>query len=126
MFEANGFLAQLFEILRASGLIVDLVSTSEVTVSCTVNEADKLKKAIPKLSHLGEIKVLEGRAILAVVGRSLSSDANSIGKMFAVLAKANIIPEMITQAESRTSISCVVKEEEVEQALELVHTAIFS
>jgi aspartate kinase len=125
MYEANGFLAQLFEILRIGGLVVDLVSTSEVTVSCTVTDIEKLKKVLPRLSLLGEIKILENRAILAVVGSCLSSQSNSIGKMFSILAKEKIIPEMITQAESRTSISCVLREEEVEKALDVVHNAIF-
>ncbi len=126
MYDANGFLAQLFEILREEGLVVDLVSTSEVTVSCTVNDIAKLNRAYPKLSRLGEIRILENRAILAVVGTSLSQGNDSVSKMFAALSAAKIYPEMVTQAESMTSISFVVEESVIETALVEVHGALFA
>lgn len=125
MYDANGFLAQLFEILREEGLVVDLVSTSEVTVSCTVNDITKLKRAYPKLSRLGEIRILENRAILAVVGTSLSQGNDSVAKMFSALSAVAIYPEMVTQAESMTSISFVVDENVIDMALAEVHSALF-
>ena len=125
MFDAKGFLAQLFEVLKDEDLVVDLVSTSEVNVSCTVNDLAKLNRAIPKLEKLGEIKILDNRAILAVVGNELGSESNTIARIFSALSTRSIYPEMVTQAESRTSISCVIKESEMSDALIAVHSALF-
>jgi aspartate kinase len=68
MFYARGFLARLFGVLRDYGVVVDLVSTSEITVSSTIEDLTALNRALPKLKEFGEVEILEGRAILAVVG----------------------------------------------------------
>lgn len=125
MYDARGFLAKLFSYLDQGGLVVDLVSTSEVTVSCTVNDVHALRKIIPMLETLGDIDIVESCAILSLVGFGLSKDSKAIGLMFDALAKLEIVPEMITQAESKVSISCVLKESQVEEALKAVHQAVF-
>ncbi len=125
MYDAKGFLASLFQILHEHDLVVDLVSTSEVTVSCTVNDAGKLRKALPSLEHLGLIEIEEQRAILAVVGEGLRNHPTATGSLFSSLGSSGIPAEMVTQAASRTSISCVVPEQEVERALSVVHSALF-
>jgi len=125
MYDAKGFLATLFGLLNEYDLVVDLVSTSEVTVSCTVNDAQKLRRALPKLELLGNIEISEGRAILAVVGEGLKGQSGTLGVIFESLGKAGIPTEMITQASSQTSVSCVVLEGDLERALLVVHEALF-
>jgi aspartate kinase len=125
MYDAKGFLASLFKILQDFDLVVDLVSTSEVTVSCTVNDARKLRKAMTSLERLGTVEIEEGRAILAVVGEGLKGHSSALGNLFASLGREGIPTEMVTQAASRTSISCVLPEEDVERALVIVHKALF-
>jgi len=78
MFDARGFLARLFTVLYDHHIIVDLVSTSEITVSSTIDDLSALKKALPKLRELGEVEVLENRAILAVVGEGLKGNTKII------------------------------------------------
>jgi aspartate kinase len=125
MYDAKGFLATLFKILHDHDLVVDLVSTSEVTVSCTVNDAKKLRRALPTLEHLGTVEIDEDRAILAVVGEGLKNHRCAVGDIFSALGASEIPAEMITQAASRTSISCVIPESEVERAVGVVHHALF-
>ncbi|HMO18775.1 MAG TPA: aspartate kinase [Oligoflexia bacterium] len=125
MYDAQGFLANLFGILNEFNLVVDLVSTSEVTVSCTVNDISKLRKATSKLEALGEMSILEDRAILAVVGEGLRYNIKPVSKMCEALSLSGISVEMITQAATRNSISCVVPEDQVESGLKIVHEALF-
>lgn len=125
MYDAKGFLASLFKILQDYDLVVDLVSTSEVSVSCTVNDAKKLKKAKAALEKLGVVEIEERKAILAVVGEGLKEHPTSTAKIFGALGSEGIHAEMITQAAPRTSISCVIPEASVENAISIVHKALF-
>jgi aspartate kinase len=125
MFYARGFLARLFSVLRDFGLVVDLVSTSEITVSWTIDDVAALDKAIPKLKEFGEVEVLSKRAIVAVVGEGLKGSSKIVSTMLLSLSDAGIEPDIITQASSQVSVSCVVKEEESERAVKAVHAALF-
>jgi aspartate kinase len=125
MFYARGFLARLFGVLKDYGVVVDLVSTSEITVSSTIEDLTALNRALPKLKEFGEVEILEGRAILAVVGEGLKGSTLLVSKMLAALSKDGIEPDIITQASSQISVSCVVKESEVERAVKVVHEALF-
>jgi aspartate kinase len=125
MFYARGFLARLFGVLRDYGVVVDLVSTSEITVSSTIEDLTALNRALPKLKEFGEVEILEGRAILAVVGEGLKGSTLLVSKMLSALSKDGIEPDIITQASSQISVSCVVKESEVERAVKVVHEALF-
>jgi aspartate kinase len=125
MFYARGFLARLFGVLRDFGVVVDLVSTSEITVSWTIDDLAALDKAIPKLREFGELEILRNRAIVAVVGEGLKGSSKIVSKMLLSLSDAGIEPDIITQASSQVSVSCVVKEEDSERAVKAVHAALF-
>lgn len=125
MYDAKGFLARLFSILHKYDLVVDLVSTSEVTVSCTVNNLNKLKLAVPELETLGSVEIEDNRAIIAVVGDGLKNHKTARGDIFSSLGVSGIPVDMVTQAATRTSISCVIHEDQVENALTAVHDTLF-
>jgi len=125
MFYARGFLARLFGVLRDFGVVVDLVSTSEITVSWTVDDTTALTKAIPKLQEFGELEILDNRAIVAVVGEGLKGSSKIVSTMLASLSEAGIEPDIITQASSQVSVSCVVREQDAERAVRAVHAGLF-
>lgn len=125
MFYARGFLARLFGVLKDYNVVVDLVSTSEITVSSTVDDLVALRRALPKLKEFGDVEILEGRAILALVGEGLRGCTDLVAKMFRALSENGIEPDIITQASSQVSVSCVVKESEIEKAVKVVHDALF-
>lgn len=126
MFEASGFLAEVFRILGEHEVVVDLISTSEVCVSFTAARPDRLKKAIPALEEFGVVEELTGRAILAVVGRGMKNTPEPVAKLFAALARNNITCEMITEAVPGINISCLISEEYLDIALRAVHDAFFA
>nr|CAG8450094.1 15201_t:CDS:2 [Entrophospora candida] len=97
---SHGFFAQIFATLDKYGIVVDLISTSEVHVSMALGadivERD-LNKAISELKKIGEVDILEDMAILSLVGRQMKNMVGIAGKMFTTLASSNVNIEMISQ-----------------------------
>jgi aspartate kinase len=125
MYEASGFLAKLFRILGDHNVVVDLVSTSEVSVSFTVSRIDALNEAVDDLRACGAVDILTDRATLTVVGRGLKCLLDAPATLFKALSERNIRSEMITESVTGINISCVIREEELKEALNAVHDAFF-
>ncbi len=123
MFNAHGFLARVFSALERHGVVVDLVSTSEVSISCTVEKLAEVERARPDLTELGAVTLTPGRAILAIVGEGMKFARGTAGKLFATLGEAGVNVEMITQGASEMNISCVVEEADTARGLEAIHAA---
>ncbi|CAG8693234.1 2603_t:CDS:2, partial [Acaulospora colombiana] len=110
---SHGFFARIFAALDTHGIIVDLISTSEVHVSMALsaNIAEhELHGAIQELKKLGQVDVLKDMAILSLVGKQMKNMVGIAGKMFSTLAAANVNIEMISQGASEINISCVIDE----------------
>ena len=123
MYNAYGFLSRVFNVLNDHGVVVDLVSTSEVSISCTAERAETVYAARSDLEQLGDVSILEDRAILAMVGRGMKYAVGTAGKMFSALAGAGINIEMISQGASEINISCVVTNDQAEPGLRAIHAA---
>jgi aspartate kinase len=123
MYNAYGFMSRVFDVLAREGVVVDLIATSEVSLSFTVERHEDLVRALPTLRELGEVLVTPGRAILAMVGEGMKYAKGTAGRMFTSLGAAGVNIEMISQGASEINISCVIKEEDVEVGLKAVHRA---
>lgn len=123
MYNAHGFLARVFNAFEQHGIIVDLVSTSEVSVSCTVERLPEPEKVRTTLEQFGTAEVTPGRAILAMVGEGMKFASGTSGKMFTTLGAAGVNIEMISQGASEINISCVVREDQAVAGLNAVHDA---
>ncbi|MCX8042667.1 MAG: aspartate kinase, partial [Desulfobacterota bacterium] len=123
MLMAYGFLAKVFSVLARHCIIIDLIATSEVNISMTVENTEKLGKALPELQELGTVTVTSGMAIISLVGRGQKHCVGLAGKMFSVLATQGINIEMISQGASEINISCVIKDEEADKAIRAIHKA---
>lgn len=123
MFNAYGFLARVFSVLERHGVVVDLVSTSEVSISCTIEKLADAERARGDLEQLGSVSVSRGRAIVAIVGEGMKFSKGTAGKMFATLGAAGVNVEMISQGASEMNISCVVDEQDAARGVEAIHEA---
>ncbi|KIM33983.1 hypothetical protein M408DRAFT_325532 [Serendipita vermifera MAFF 305830] len=121
---SHGFLARIFGILDKGGLIVDLISTSEVHVSMAA-ENRQGKKALDRLvaefQKLGTVTVVSDMAILSLVGRQMRNMVGIAGRMFSTLAEGKVNIEMISQGASEINISCVIDGRDAVKALNLIH-----
>ncbi len=124
MLMAYGFMAQVFNILAKHGIIIDLIATSEVNISMTIENTDDLLKAIPELEELGDVFIKENMAILSLVGRGQKNSVGLAGKMFSVLGDNDINIEMISQGASEINISCIIDDQNADKAIKAVHQAL--
>jgi len=120
-----GFLAKVFEILGRKRVDVDMVSTSEVTVSMTVSGATPLADVIPELEQHGRVTVSRDKSLICVVGRDLRNKPGLASKVFGALAEANINVEMISHGANNINLSLMVDDKEVRRAVPSIHAALF-
>lgn len=125
MLDAHGFLAQVFEIFHRHEISIDVIATSEVNISLTLDDARGLAEAIHELSRIATVTVEGGRSIICLVGDGIKSTRGVAGKVFAVLAGEGINVEMISQGASQINLSCVVNERETAKAVRSLHRAFF-
>ncbi len=124
MLMAYGFMAKVFNVLAKYGIIIDLIATSEVNISMTVENIENLDKAIAELEALGEVSLRKNLAILSLVGRGQKHCVGLAGRMFSVLGVEEINIEMISQGASEINISCVVEDAHADRALKVIHNEL--
>ena len=124
MLLAHGFLARVFEVFGRHHIVVDLVTTSEVSISVTVDDPSRLESAIAELEGIGRIEVKQDLAVVAVVGEGAPSHVGLAGHVFTLLGGVGIGVEMISQGASRVNLSFVVRGEDANRAVRLLHRGL--
>ncbi len=119
-FDGNGLMARIFELFEKHNTGIDVVSTSVVSVSLTIDREDYLDEIIPELKKIGEVEVVRNKAVVCAVGGRVNA-AGVAGRMFTVLGKAGIAVEMISQAASGISITFVVDDRDAQEAIKVLH-----
>src|SRR5437879_1139796 len=122
MLGAYGFLRALFEVFDRHELPVDVVATSEVSVSLTVDDAARLPAVVAELEALGDVQVQPRRAIICVVGEGLRTTPGIAARVFETIRDINV--SLISQGASRVNLTFIVDEEHVEEAVRRLHTAL--
>jgi aspartate kinase len=123
MLMAYGFVARVFEVFDRHRTPVDLIATSEVSVSLTVDDAARLPAVEADLAPLGDVRTLRDMAIVSVVGRGFSRQAGLAGRVFQALREVNVV--MISFGASDVNLSFVVRQAEAETAARLIHRELF-
>jgi aspartate kinase len=121
---SHGFLAGIFGTLDRFGVVVDLISTSEVHVSMAIEDtagSKMLERMVKELKKIGSVSVHPEMAILSLVGKQMKHMVGIAGRMFTTLAQGNVNIEMISQGASEINISCVIQEVDAVKALNLIH-----
>jgi aspartate kinase len=124
MLLAHGFLARVFEVFGRHHIVVDLVTTSEVSISVTVDDTTRLDRAIAELEGIGEVELRHGLAVVAVVGEGAPARVGLAGHVFTLLGGVGIRVEMISQGASRVNLSFVVREEDADVAVRVLHRGL--
>ena len=123
MLGAYGFLRGLFEVFERHQTVVDVVTTSEVSVSLTVDDARSLPDIVAELQALGTVAIESGRAIVCVVGEGLRTTPGIAARVFATISDINV--SLISQGASRVNLTFVVDEGRVREAVLRLHGALF-
>jgi aspartate kinase len=123
MLGAYGFLRALFEVFDRHHTAVDVVTTSEVSVSLSIDDAGALSQLIPDLEQLGTVDTAEGRTIISIIGEGLRSTPGIASRVFSVINDINI--SMISVGASSVNLTFMVDEAGAEEAIQRLHRVCF-
>jgi aspartate kinase len=123
MLMAHGFLRRIFEIFDRFETPVDMLATSEVSVSLTIDNTRALEGIRAEIAQFAEVTVEDGMAIVCLVGDNLRQSADAAARAFAALD--GIKPHMVSQGASELNISMVVPAADLSRAVESLHREFF-
>jgi aspartate kinase len=124
MLLAHGFMRAIFEAFDRHRVPVDVVSTSEVSVSLTVDSNESIPALAADLAKLADVKYQGRKAIVCVVGESLRETPGIAARVFGELSDIKI--RMISQGASEINLTFVIEEDEVPQVIQRLHKVFFS
>jgi aspartate kinase len=123
MLGAYGFLRQLFEVFERHEVVVDVLASSEVSVSLTIEDPRHLDLVRRELEDLGEVWVDHKRAIIAVVGIGLKTTPGLAARVFGAVGEACV--EVISQGASAINMTFTVKDEDGPEVVRRLHQEFF-
>jgi aspartate kinase len=124
MLGAYGFLRTIFEIFDRHRTVVDVVTTSEVSVSLSLDDTRELESIVGELQHIGDVSIEEGRAIICVVGEGLRTTPGIAGKIFSTLSDINV--SLISQGASRINLTFAVDQQRAAETVNRLHEVFFA
>jgi len=124
MLLAHGFLKLVFDVFDKHHCAIDMVSTSEVSISVTVDSREALPAISADLSKLADVKFEGNKALICLVGEDIRGQSGIAGEVFSAVSHVNV--RMISQGASEINMSFMVNEEEAEEAVRALHRRFFS
>lgn len=123
MLGSYGFMSALFQIFERYRTVIDVISTSEVSVSLTLDDTASLEAIVGELKRLGEVEVEPGNAVVCIVGEGLRNTPGVAAKIFATIANINV--SLVSHGASSVNFTFVVKEDKVAETIKKLHNAFF-
>ena len=124
MLMAHGFLAKVFEIFARHRCAVDVVSTSEVSVSLTVDSNEAIPQIAADLEQLAFVKYSGRKAIVCLVGENIRETPGVAAQVFNAIRDINV--QMISQGASEINLTFVIDEADVPEAVRRLHARFFA
>lgn len=123
MLLAYGFLRKVFEVFEKHKTSIDMISTSEVAVSLTIDDSRYLKELIEELEGFGTIEVDKDQSIICIVGNGLADKKGILKEVFASMGEVPI--RMVSYGGSHNNISILVETSQKNKALNLLNEGLF-
>jgi aspartate kinase len=123
MLMTHGYLKEIFSIFDKHQCPVDMVSTSEVSVSLTVDSNDKLPAIAADLSRLADVKYEGKKALVCMVGEDIRGQNGIAAQVFAAIRHINV--RMISQGASEINMSFMIEEDDADEAVRSLHAVFF-
>ena len=123
MLMTHGYLKAIFDVFDRHQCAVDMVSTSEVSVSLTVDSNEKLPLIAADLSKLADVKYEGKKALVCMVGEDIRGQNGMAAQVFAAIRHINV--RMISQGASEINMSFMIEEDDADEAVRSLHAAFF-
>jgi len=124
MLLTEGFMRTLFEVFERHHTSIDVVATSEVSVSVTIDDASRLEALVVDLRALGDVTIERNRGIVSIVGNGLSDGGIAMAKALSAIGDLRV--HMLSLSSSGINLTVVVDGEQVNPAMQRLHKAFFS
>ncbi len=124
MLLAHGYLRNVFDVFNRHDTSVDVIATSEVSLSVTLDDASRLDALVADLRAFGDVSVERGRGIVAVVGAGLTDDPSALARAFAALGPG-VRVHMATVSATGINLTLVLDSDHVGPAMHRLHDAFF-
>jgi aspartate kinase len=124
MLMTHGYLKAIFDIFDKHKCAVDMVSTSEVSVSLTVDSNEALPAIAADLSKLADVKYEGRKALICLVGEDIRGHSGVAARLFGAIKHINV--RMISQGASEINMSFMIDEDDVDEAIRSLHAEFFS
>jgi aspartate kinase len=124
MLMAHGYLKAVFEVFDRHKCPVDMVSTSEVSVSLTVDSNERLPEIAADLRKFADVKYEGRKALICMVGENIRGQNGIAAQVFGALRDINL--RMISQGASEINMSFMIEEDDVEEAIRSLHAVFFA
>jgi aspartate kinase len=124
MLMAHGFLRRVFEVFERCRTPIDVISTSEVSISVTIDDASRLEMLVSELSAFAEVRVEHDMAILSAVGDGLRRDPRLATRILGSLEHFPL--RMVSQAASRRNVTVVLQDSVAAAAMNHLHDRFFA
>jgi len=123
MLFAHGFLRRVFEIFERHQTSVDVVATSEVSVSVTIDDPSRLDALLVDLRSLGDLSIERNRGIIAIVGAGICDAGGAMGRALIALGDTKV--HMMSLSATGINLTVIVDGDEVNAAIERLHREFF-
>jgi aspartate kinase len=123
MFMAHGFMRRIFEIFDRYETSIDMVATSEVSVSLTLDDTKRLDSIVGELKEFSEVWVDENQGIVCLVGENIRHTPGVAVRVFQALGQINV--RMVSQGSSALNLGFVVAGQDLAAAVQALHREFF-
>ncbi len=124
MLMSHGYLKAVFDVFDKYKCAIDMVSTSEVSISLTVDSNQQLPEICEELSRIADVKLEGHKALVCLVGEDIRGHNGIAGRVFSAISHVNV--RMISQGASEINLSFMIDEEDVDEAVRSLHRVFFA
>jgi aspartate kinase len=124
MLMSYGYLKAVFDIFDKYKCVIDMVSTSEVSISISVDSNQRLPEICEELSKIADVKMEANKALICMVGEDIRGHSGIAAQVFGAIRHVNM--RMISQGASEINMSFMIEEEDVEEAVRSLHRYFFA
>jgi aspartate kinase len=123
MLGSYGFMSAVFQVFDRYRTVIDVISTSEVSIALTLDNTADIDKIVDELRRLGDAEAEPGYAVICVVGEGLRASTGLASKIFSTIDDVNIA--LVSHGASAVNLTFVVKEELVADVIKKLHGEFF-
>jgi aspartate kinase len=120
-----GFMARVFDACARNEVVLDLIATTEVSVSVTTDDDKNLAALVREIGQFAKISVEKDLAVVSVVGHGIKGAVWVAGKIFGTLSDLSIDVRMISMGALRNNVQFLVRNEEVPRTVQCLHRVFF-